>query len=352
MAALEGGALVWHRNFGIADAETQTSVTDDSLFEAASTSKPVFAYVALQLVERGELDLDRPLAMYHRPPYLPADARLDKITARHALTHSSGLRNWGNEGEPDSFRPMFEPGARVSYSGEAIFWLQLVTERITGLGLDVLMRKFLFAPAGMNNSMFAVDSGAMDRLVYGHTSGRRARQQGMRDILAPIAPLATQWNKPIRDWSHEDWLHAAATLDPDHPTQRVRFQNAASSLVTTASDYARFLTLMMDGAPRAAWQISERLRREMLTPTLAIQPGATLWRGIGWSLEECAGEMRFGHEGNNDGRCTAFVGGEAKRGRGLVILTNADAGFGVYQRIVRAATGSDQLSFIANLSPP
>src|SRR5690349_17136045 len=61
MAAVEGGALAWHGNFGIADAEAQTPVTDDSLFEAASTSKPVFAYVALQLVERGELDLDRPL---------------------------------------------------------------------------------------------------------------------------------------------------------------------------------------------------------------------------------------------------------------------------------------------------
>jgi CubicO group peptidase (beta-lactamase class C family) len=247
---------------------------------------------------------------------------------------------------------MFEPGARVSYSGEAIFWLQLVAERITGLGLDALMRKLLFAPAGMNDSMFAVDSGDARRLVYGHTHGRRARQQGMRDILALTTPLAAKWNKPVRDWSHEDWLRAAATLDPNHLTQRVRFQNAASSLVTTASDYARFLTLMMDGAPRATWQISERLRREMLTPTLAIQPGTSLWRGIGWSLEEDAGEMRFGHEGNNDGRVTAFVAGEAKRGRGLVILTNADAGFGVYQRIVRAATGSDQLSFIANLNPP
>jgi hypothetical protein len=131
----------------------------------------------------------------------------------------------------------------------------------------------------------------------------------------------------------------------------VRFQNAASSLFTTAGDCARFLTLMADGANRAPWQISDSLRHEMLSPRISVQPGMPLWRGLGWSIERCAGDLRFGHEGNNDGRFTAYVGGEAHRGCGMVILTNADAGFGVYQRIVRAATACDQLSFIANLGP-
>jgi hypothetical protein len=69
-------------------------------------------------------------------------------------------------------------------------------------------------------------------------------------------------------------------------------------------------------------------------------------------VERCDGELRFGHEGNNDGRFTTYAAADAARGHGLVVLTNADAGFGVYQRIVREVTGCDQLSFIANLSPP
>jgi CubicO group peptidase (beta-lactamase class C family) len=352
IAALDRGKLAWQTTIGVADAQSQAPLEPDTLFEAASTSKPVFAYAVLQLVERGVLELDRPLALYLRPPYLPSDARLDRISARHVLTHTTGMRNWSDEGSAETFRPRFDPGAGVSYSGEAFFWLQLVVERLTGKGLDALMRAQIFEPAGMRHSTFTLDEEAARRLSYGHTAGVRTPQQGIRDILGLVTPLARAWRKPIREWAHEDWLRSAAALDPARPTQRVRFQNAAASLFTTAGDYARFLAALMDGAPRAPWHIGETLRREMIAPLVAVRPGAPLWRGLGWSVERCNGELRFGHEGNNDGRFTAYVGAEAGRGRGLVVFANADAGFGVYQRIVRAATGCDQLSFVANLSAP
>jgi CubicO group peptidase (beta-lactamase class C family) len=346
IAVLDRGTLAWQQTVGVADAQTQAPLDADTLFEAASTSKPVFAYAVLQLSERGILELDRPLALYHRPPYLPPDARLDRITARHVLTHTSGLRNWGEEGNPDTFLPMFDPGDRVSYSGEGFFWLQLVVEKLTGKGLDAVMRTQLFEPAGMTRSMFALDENAIRNLSYGHIGGRRAPQQGMRDILGLVTPLARSWNTPLRDWTHEHWLRAAAVLDPAHPTQRVRFQNAAASLFTTARDYAMFLAALMDGAPHASWHVSNALRREMIAPLVGARTGAPLWRGLGWSVERCGRVQRFSHEGNNDGRFTAYVGGDAAHGRGLVVLTNGDAGFGVYQRIVREATGCDQLSFV------
>lgn len=351
VAALDRGTLAWQRTIGVADAQSRAQVGPDTLFEAASTSKPVFAYAVLRLVERGRLDLDRPLASYLRPPYLPDDTRLDRITARHVLTHGSGLVNWGEEGKPETFRPAFEPGTRFRYSGEGFFWLQLVAEKVTGKGLDALMRELLFVPAGMTRSSFALDEDLAPNLAYGHVGGRRAPQQGMRDIIGLITPLAKSWRKPVRDWSHEEWLRSAAALDPARPTQRVRFQNAASSLFTTAADYARFLGALMDSAPPAPWRISDGLRREMLSPMLAVHARMPLWRGLGWSIERCNGEMRFGHEGNNDGRFTAYVGADAQRGRGLVIFANDGAGFGLYQRIVREATGCDQLSFIANADP-
>src|SRR6187455_198347 len=68
MAALDSGKVFWQQTFGVADAQTLAPVQPDTLFEGASTSKPVFAYAVLQLVERGVIDLDRPLALYHRPP--------------------------------------------------------------------------------------------------------------------------------------------------------------------------------------------------------------------------------------------------------------------------------------------
>lgn len=350
MAALDRGEILWQQAFGVADAQTQAPVQPDTLFEGASTSKPVFAYAVLQLVERGVIDLDRPLALYHRPPYLPPDARLDRVTARHVLTHTSGLRNWATEGDFDSFRPLFDPGASVVYSGEGFLWLQLVVEKLTGKGLDALMRELLFEPAGMTQSSFMLDADTEGKLAYAHTGGRRAKQQGMRDILRMVTPLAQEWRKPLRDWTHEDWLRAAAALDPSHPTQRVRFQSAAASLFTTAGDYARFLALFMDSTPRKPWQISDALRRQAIAPLMPVRGDLSLARGLGWSVERCGSGTRFGHEGNNDNRATSFVAGEAHTGNALVILTNAGVGFPVYQWIVRRVTRCDQLSFLADLS--
>jgi CubicO group peptidase (beta-lactamase class C family) len=350
MAALDRGSLAWQQTFGVADAQTRAPVHPDTLFEGASTSKPVFAYGVLQLVERGIIELDRPLALYLRPSYLPPDERLDRVTARHVLTHTSGLRNWATEGDADTFRPYFDPGSGVCYSGEGFLWLQLVAEKLTGKGLDALMRELLFQPAGMTHSSFMIDADAERMLAYGHTGGRRAPQQGMRDILGLVAPLARAWNKALRDWTHEDWLRAAAALDPGRPTQRVRFQSAAASLFTTAGDYARFLALYMDAAARAPWQISDALRRQAISPLVPVRGSTVLARGLGWSVERCGGELRFGHEGNNDNRFTAYVAGEAASGNALVILTNGGAGFAVYQWIVRRITGCDQLSFLADLS--
>jgi CubicO group peptidase (beta-lactamase class C family) len=172
-------------------------------------------------------------------------------------------------------------------------------------------------------------------------------------VLPLVVPLAERLGKPIRTWSNEDWVRAAAELAPNSPAPpRVRFQNAAASLLTTASDYARFLTLLMDRTEAAPWELREGTRRAMISPQIAVSEGGPLWWGLGWCLESSSGRWRVSHEGNNDGRFTSYAGFDPAARRGLVVLTNGGSGFGVYQRIVREATGLDQLSFIANMDPP
>jgi CubicO group peptidase (beta-lactamase class C family) len=68
-----------------------------TVFEAASLSKPVFAYLALRLADRGELDLDRPLADLFDYSRFGKDERARRITARMVLSHGTGLPNWGGE---------------------------------------------------------------------------------------------------------------------------------------------------------------------------------------------------------------------------------------------------------------
>jgi CubicO group peptidase (beta-lactamase class C family) len=352
IAIVSKGRVAWTRNYGLANAETKGPVRDDTLFEAASISKPVFAYGVLQLADRNAIDLDRPLAGYYKPAYMPDDPLIREITARHVLTHSSGLPNWGDEERPESFKPAFKPGTAFAYSGEGFFWLQLVAEHLTGQGLDSFMRAQLFEPAGMTRSFFAGDMDIARILSVGHTGGKVARDTGFRSVLNLIEPIAQKWNKPLRGWTQEDWIRAGGDIVPKAPPKRVRFVNSAASLLTTAADYARFLTLIMDRRSRADWEISDASRRAMISPQRAVQDGEPFWWGLGWALERNAKTSLFSHEGNNEGRFVSYAGGDAAAGDGIVILTNGDSGSGISQRVVRAATGLDPLSFIAAMNPP
>lgn len=103
------------------------AVDHQTIFEAASMSKPVFAYAALQLHERRTLDLDTPLVQYGRHSAFAGDPRLDLVTARHVLSHISGLPNWRTSGVPLTLQ--FEPATRWHYSGEG-YWLHLAASTL------------------------------------------------------------------------------------------------------------------------------------------------------------------------------------------------------------------------------
>src|SRR5260370_14542775 len=135
------------------NVESNEPTGDDSMFEVASMSKPVFAYVVLKLAEEKLIDLDRPLVQYLRPEYLSNHPDVDLITARHVLCHSTGFPNWRAKPE-EKLTPTFKPGSRFSYSGDAYQWLQFVVEQITGAGVDMVMRSRLLGPAQKPLSTF------------------------------------------------------------------------------------------------------------------------------------------------------------------------------------------------------
>jgi CubicO group peptidase (beta-lactamase class C family) len=113
VAVIESGDVIWTRGFGVTSAATGAPVQADTVFHVGSLAKPVLAYAALRLVEAGRLELDRPLDTYLPAPYLPGDAPARTITARHVLSHTSGLPNWRFE-PADILSVSFMPGERFS----------------------------------------------------------------------------------------------------------------------------------------------------------------------------------------------------------------------------------------------
>lgn len=163
IALIRDGEVVWTEGFGVANAFTRRPVTPDTLFELASNSKVVTAYIALRLVDQGVLSLDRPLNAYLPEPWLPASEYRDVITLRHVLSHTSGL----GHGTP-SRENLFAPGRGYSYSAVGYQYLQTVIEHVTGKSLEHVAQELVYAPLGMSSSSFVNRVEFTPRMANGH----------------------------------------------------------------------------------------------------------------------------------------------------------------------------------------
>jgi CubicO group peptidase (beta-lactamase class C family) len=253
------------------------SVDEDTVFAAASLSKPVFASGVMSLVDAGALELDRPLTDYVAEPYLADDDRAASITARMVLSHTTGFPNWREDG------PLFlrwSPGTRWGYSGEGYAYLQQVVEQLAGVSLDRYMADAVLGQLGMHDSSFV--------------------------------------------WRDEDQARVAVGHDRDgEPLPRTcasQAKAAAGGLYTTGPDYLRFLvhSLAHDHG--------------MFEPQVRIDDELA-W-GLGWGIEIGGGGRSIWQWGNNPGYKN-FVIGRPADGHGAVVLTNSDRGALVYRDVVR-----------------
>src|SRR5918995_2778407 len=105
IAIVRDGRLAWRRAFGVKDTGTNEPVDTDTVFAACSDTKPVFAYGVVKLCEKGVLNLDTPLTKY-TSRRITTDPRIELITARHVLNHTTGFPNWRQEPDlPIQFTP-------------------------------------------------------------------------------------------------------------------------------------------------------------------------------------------------------------------------------------------------------
>jgi CubicO group peptidase (beta-lactamase class C family) len=328
---------VWQHYAGVANAETKTPISADSLFPCCSLGKPVFAWVVLRLAQEGKIDLDRPLNEYLKDDALTGQFG-DRVTGRHVLSHSTGLDNWRWE-KGRRLTPRFEPGTKFGYSGEGFYHLQRVLEGITGVGCEAFMQERVFKPLGMDSSTYLWRGDANERLVAGHKGGDPMYN---RDLAIRIWKLITESKEPLSHFTHERIVAALVKDGGLAPEPNEIVPNVAFSMLSTVSVYSRFLTALVEPGDRVLG-LSATTRKAMQTAASHIN-SALSW-GLGIGVENVEGRSYLWQWGDNGG-WKDFLLAEPSTQSAMIVFTNRSNGMHVNERIARDSTGVEHPAFL------
>jgi len=320
IAIIRDAKLLWAQGYGVTSAQSPQPVTMDTPFEAASLGIPAFAYAVLKLCEQGKLSLDAPLWNYYPGYFLPDDPDARLITTRMILAHTSGLRA---RPEDKSLKLASKPGAQWFYAILGIGYLQRVVERVAGQPLEAFMQANLLQPFGLRSSSYAWNEG------YEQTAAKGHDQEGRR------APGKNFYER-YRGFSAEQKTRLL-NIQPEDAAPA-----AGYSLTTTATDYARFLSELIQPAQRDKQHLSEAMLAEMLKPQVRVS-AAIAW-GLGWGLAQTVDGAACWHWGNA-GTLQHFAVAYRRQGLGLVILTNSSNGLKLCRELTPRAIGGEHPGF-------
>ena len=294
IAVIEEGKVSYNAGHGLRSNDSEAQVDTETVFSAASLSKPVFAYIVMKLVETGDFDLDKPLYEYLPYQDLEHDERYKQITGRMVLSHSSGLPNWRR----GQLKIEFEPGDRYQYSGEGFVYLMRVIEHLQGKQINEIAQELVFEPLGMSRSSYVWE----DRFESNFA--------------------------PPHDFT-------GLTI----PKRKRRSGNVAYSLQTTAADYARLMLAIMK---------AEGLTQQTIKAMLTEQIGITDWESLGWSLgwgvQQTAKGKAIWQWGDN-GTYKAFTISYPGDKKGLVFLTNSETGMRMIPTLIKHVFDDDCPAF-------
>lgn len=313
---------VFTKTYGYAIAATQQPMTASTALYALSLSKAVFAHLVMQLVDEKKIDLDKPLVSYlprslmsytfpgKLASYkdLEGDERYKKITARMCLTHTTGFPNF-RWFEPDKkLRIKFEPGSRVSYSGEGLYLLQMIIQEITGRSLESLARQYIFDPCGMPRSSYVWQPEYEQAYAVGHD------------------------------------VKGDSTFFPRRPVA-----NAAGSLTTTMDEFNRFYTMLINGRRLSKKAFSDMTHSQIRIRSVK-QFGPLSWKdstlndsiqlgyGLGYVVLESPYGRAYFKEGNDQGWGHYTIAYPDKK-IAVVILTNSDNGESIFKDLLKTTIG-------------
>ena len=284
IAVLRDTTVLAARGYGYANLRTRTPVTPETPFNIASVTKPISAVVALALVERSLLDLDRPMQRYAGFISFCSDVRQaggmffsdfqcesDRLTLRHVLSMTANGT----------------PGTRFWYNPPVYSWGSRPIAEVAGRSFSDLTVELVFRPAGMTRS------------------ARIHRRLPLR------ADLVSELARPYRADSTGGWTEA--------PEPGPQGDGAAGGVISTATDLARFDIALMQN------RLISESSRQLLWRSGQAPDGTRLPYGLGWFLGELKGEPVAWHTGLWEGAYSALYLKLLRRGYTLILLANGDA---------------------------
>jgi CubicO group peptidase (beta-lactamase class C family) len=281
LAIIEDGKIAYHNNYGVQNTYTQEPIDDNTIFEAASITKPVFAFAVMRLVEKGIIDLDKPLHQYLPFEEIEYDERYKKITARMVLSHKTGLPNWRS----GKMELLFEPGTEFGYSGEGFEYLKRVVEKITAKEIVEIINDEVLTPLELKNIHFEKSDYLFKMVAHGHDDAYPHK------VSLP--------NKAGMAWS----MHTEAKSFSDFAIALLKRKGLRSK---TYNDmfYKHTVTNKYEDMNSEDWKS---------------------FFGLGLQIEKTPFGYTFGHGGNNgDFKCEFKVYEDLKKG--FIIFTNGNTG--------------------------
>lgn len=326
IAVVDSGEIVWAEGYGKADIETNKKVDPNTLFQAASVSKPIAALGILKLAEQKRVNLDEDVNSYLKNYQLPENnfTKEQKVTLRAILAHTAGLNVEGFVGYPsgeklpgtlavlsgkgnsDRLEVVAEPGRRWHYSGGGYTLMQMVVEDVTNRPFHEFMKVEILDPLGMTNSTF---------------------EQPLPEKYHANVSSAFDANGKLLDGKWHNYP-----------------EKAAAGLWTTPSDLANYCIAIQEiWAGKTSQGILSKASVEMMfenkyhsnqyiSNTANIPSDYTSYWGLGLEVAINGKSVRFQHAGFNEGfkaNFTAF----ANEGKAIVLMANADNGYDLMMEV-------------------